>query len=115
MAQKLVTVVVHGVAAVAEDCRIDKAKLARRGDMRPWIVKNGIGPCGDGGERADAESQREHSGDGEARRTTQLTEGKLQVLQQMLQLEPTPALPRHICNQRHIAEFTLRIPARIGW
>jgi hypothetical protein len=78
--QKLVIVIVHGVTAVPENRRIDKTKLARDGDMRPWIVKNGISPGGYGGERADAERQREHCGDCKARRTTQLAKGKLQVL-----------------------------------
>jgi hypothetical protein len=59
---------------------MDKAKLVRRDDMRPGIVKNGIGPCGHGGKRPDPKSQREYRGYGKAGRAAQLTEGKLEVL-----------------------------------
>ena len=42
-----------------------------------------------------------------------LAKGKSQVLQQVLQPEPTPALPRHIGDQGHISKLAHRLPARI--
>ena len=113
-AHEAVVVIGHRVAVISEHGRIDKAKIARRLNVWPGTIKNSIGPGRYGGERTDAKGQSEHRGDEKPGRTTHLANGELQIPQEVLQPQPAPALPRHICNQWHISELARRRPARFG-
>jgi hypothetical protein len=61
-----------------------------------------------------AKSHREQRGDGEPGRAAHLANSELQILQEVLQPQPAPALPRNICNQWHIPELAHRRSACFG-
>src|ERR1035438_2529653 len=88
----------HRVAFTAEHGCIDKANVARRVDMRPRIVKHGIGPRGNGGERANAQRQGEHGGECESGRLAQLPQCVANILPQTIHRVSTPLEDRAVLS-----------------